>query len=253
MNKNTERIDHYLKNVDLPEPASGPHRHELRRQVLNEIERSRSMSVGNRAWKVALAVAAVVCGGAMATAVGVKLYRYHFQGQDAEGRYIFETEPEVVHEGVEEDPNGNKTYVSTTRQMTVSMQPEDADGASIERMQADLEEIDQLREQGARQLLRVVDEEVGERFSRVCVFEYELSDGRAMGMAENDRSHYRSGPRLTDSQREELKSAVKAGAGEIVSTYEEDIDGQVFAFERRRHVLSDGTEVMRSEGLPKSN
>jgi hypothetical protein len=252
MNKNTERIDHYLRNVDLPEPASGSHRHELRRQVLNEIERRRSMSVGNKTWKVALAIAAVVGGGAMATAVSVKLYRYHFEGQDADGRYIFRTAPEVT-EGVEGDPNGTETYVSTTRQSTVSMRPEGDDETSAEQMQADLEEIDQLREQGARQLLRVIDEEVGERFSRVCVFEYELSDGRTMAMAENDRSHHRPGPRLTDSQREELKSAVKAGAGEIVSTYEEDIDGQVFAFERRRHVLSDGTEVMRSEGLPKSN
>jgi len=211
------------------------------------------MSARNRTWKVALAIAAVVGGGAIATAVGVKLYRYHFEGQDSDGRYIFTTAPEVIREDIEEDPNGSKTYVQVSRQSTVSMRPEGDDETSVEQMQADLEEIDQLREQGARKLLRVIDEEVGERFSRVCVFEYELSDGRTMAMAENDRSHHRPGPRLTGSQREELKSAVKAGAGEIISTYEEDIDGQVFAFERRRHVLSDGTEVVRSEGLPKSN
>jgi len=117
----------------------------------------------------------------------VKLHRYHFQGQDADGSYIFRTEPEVIQESVEEDPDGNTVYTSTTKQMTVSMRPEGDEAVSVEQMQADLEEIDQLRQQGARRLVRTFDNETDAGPVRVNVYEYTLSDGRTITMAENDR------------------------------------------------------------------
>jgi len=135
-----------------------------------------------------IALAAMVCGAALATAVGgMKLYRYHFQGQDANGSYVFRTEPEVIHESVTEDPNGVTTHNVTTQQTTVAMRPESPDDASVEQMQADLEEIDQLRQQGARRLVRTVDRETENGPIRVNIYEYTLSDGRTITMAENDR------------------------------------------------------------------
>ncbi len=135
-----------------------------------------------------IAIAAIVCGTALATAVGMKLYRYHYQGQDASGSHIFRTDPELIHESTVEDPNGDTTHTVTTQQTTVSMRPEDPENASVEQMQADLEEIDQLRQRDARRLIRTVDTETENDPIRVNVYEYTLSDGRTITMAENDRS-----------------------------------------------------------------
>ena len=134
------------------------------------------------------ALALMVCGAVVAAAVGgMKLYRYHFQGQDADGSYIFTTEPEVIHESVAEDPNGSTTHSITTRQMTVAMRPESPEDTSVEQMQTDLEEIDQLRQQGVRRLIRSIDSETENGPIRVNVYEYTLSDGRTITMAENER------------------------------------------------------------------
>ncbi len=40
-------------------------------------------------------------------------------------------------------------------------------------------------------------------------------------------------------------------AGEFLGTYEQEIRGKMFTFERKRYTLSDGTEVIRADGEPK--
>ena len=59
--------------------------------------------------------------------------------------------------------------------------------------------------------------------------------------------------RLTRADWKELKGLAETDAGEDLGTYEEDIRGQVFVFERRRYILSDGTEVIRADGTPRTN
>ncbi len=134
--------------------------------------------------KVAIVLALIVTG-AIGAAVGVRAYRYHFQGQDASGSYVFRTDPEVVDESVKKDPNGDTIRTVVTKQTTASMRPEDAENASVEQMQADLEEIDQLRQRNARRLIRTVDRETDTGPIKVCVYEYTLSDGRTVTIAEN--------------------------------------------------------------------
>ncbi len=254
MSKNTKRIEQYLEHARLTQPENGPHRAELRREVLREIERNQTMSARNRAWRVGLAIAAVVCGGAIATAVGVRIYRYQFQGQDDEGRYVFETGPEVVYEGVETDPNGAERHVQVVTSRTVTMSPDHVEESSVEQAQLDLEEIDRLREQDDRDLMRIIDTEVAGQSSRTLVHRYTLSDGRALQMGENDRENNGGGARVLDSsQWKELHDLAKAGDGELVGTYEEQIDGVTFVFEKKRFTLVDGTEVLRSKGVPKDD
>ncbi len=254
MSKNTERIEQYLKHIRPTEPEAGPHRTELRRQVLGEIERRQTMSARNRAWRVGLAIAAVVCGGAIATAVGVKIYRYQFQGQDDKGHYVFETGPEVVYEGVETAPNGTERHVQVVTSRTVSMSPDHIEGSSVEQAQLDLEEIDRLREENDRDLIRVIDTEVAGQSSRACVYRYTLGDGRAVAMGENDRENDGGGVRaLSASQWQELSDLARADEGESLETYEEPIGGATFVFEKKRFILTDGTEVLRSRGTAKAD
>ncbi len=141
-----------------------------------------------------VALAAMVCGAAVAAAVGgVKLYRYHYEGQNADGLHIFVTEPEVIdeeviHESITEDANGGTTYNVTTQQTGrltgVVIRPEDGEEIDVEQTQADLEEIDQLRQQGNRRLVRTVDRETENGPIRINVYEYTLSDGRTITMGE---------------------------------------------------------------------
>ena len=143
-----------------------------------------------------VALAAMVCGAAVAAAVGgVKLYRYHYEGQNADGLHIFLTEPEVIHEEVShesitEDANGGTTHNVTTQQTVrltgVGMRPEDGEEIDVEQTQADLEEIDQLREQGDRRLVRTIDTETTNGPIRINVYEYTLSDGRTITMSESE-------------------------------------------------------------------
>lgn len=145
-----------------------------------------------------VALAAMVCGAAVAAAVGgVKLYRYHYEGQNADGRYIFSTEPEVIHEKVShesitEDPDGGTTLHGTARktvrQTMVEIRPGDGEEIDVEQTQADLEEIDQLRQQGDRRLIRTIDRETENGPVRVNIYEYTLSDGRTITMNENEPS-----------------------------------------------------------------
>lgn len=321
--------------------------------------------------KVALAVAIVVAGG-IGAAVGVKLYRYHFVGQDAEGAYHFATDAETIYERSDEGDGNGVTVVAGQAAVMGS------DGTDIDQMQSDLEEIAQLREQDIRELVRVTDMQVNGHYWRGCSFRYTLADGRTrtigepapdqarlggsgdieadlaeieelrklglrqiitavdttvegqthrtliyryvlaggreLTMGETDTEHplptvmltpeqnaelgqllrlkqaeylgrqekqvhgktfafetYQATlsdgtvatraegeplagkTRLTQADWRELKDLAQADAGEDLGTYEEEIRGQTFVFERRRYLLSDGKEVIRADGKPRTN
>jgi hypothetical protein len=56
---------------------------------------------------------------------------------------------------------------------------------------------------------------------------------------------------LTDADWKELRGLIDTNAGEFLGTYEQVVRGKVFAFERKRYTLSDGTQVIRADGKPK--
>ena len=244
MNKNIEKIDRYLKGVSLPEHISEQHRRQLRRQILNRIERRQTMFVRKRAWKVAAVLAIVIGAGAIATAVGLKVRKLYFVEREPDGTYIFQTKPETV------DVGDGRT-VTTSRTVGVMVNPNET--IDVDQKIKDLEEIGLLRQQDDRELIRVTEKEVnGKPQPRSFGFKYVLSDGREETIGEGDpdtRDRERS---LTEEQREELLSLrLDRDKEEYVGIEEKQVRGHVFVFKQQRFVLSDGTEVVVSTGRPK--
>lgn len=114
----------------------------------------------------------------------------------------------------------------------------------------DLQEYDALRKQGKGQLMGVRELSArGEVDMRVHVYRYQLSDGRTINMNEDGGGKWF----LSSAQRQECVQARKAGSGQDLGTYEEEVMGRTFVFTRQRFVLSDGTELIWSSGNPKDN
>lgn len=227
MNKNIEKIDKYLTGVVLPEHESHRHRQQLRREVLKEIERRQTMLIRKRAWKVAAVLAILLGVGAIAV-VGVNIGRYFYMGQDDAGVHIF----------YNEDSEDVVTL-------------DDNEVTNVEQTRNDLQEIEILRQQDKRQLIRVNELLVnGKLDTRVFVYQYQLSDGRTMDMPEGDELNWL----LDKKQREEwLQRKKDAGSGEDFGVAEKEFKGCMFVFKRQRFVLSDGTEVIWSVGEPKGD
>ncbi len=53
---------------------------------------------------------------------------------------------------------------------------------------------------------------------------------------------------LTEADYKELRGLIDTNAGEFLGAYEQMVRGKVFAFERKRYTLSDGTQVIRASG-----
>ena len=224
MNKNIENIDRYLKSVVLPEHESNQHRQQLRNEVLEQIERRQTMSVRKRSWKVA-AVIAVVLGIGAISVVGVNIGRYYYLGQNEDGLHVF---------------------VSEDQQSVDTLGPDEV--TDIEQTRRDLEEIESLRQQDNRELLKVEETTTdGTLQMRVHVYKYELSDGRTIDNREGAGGAFA----VDKAQWEEYFQLRKAGQGEDLGTYEETVEGRVFSFKREKFILSDGTEIIYSVGTPK--
>lgn len=196
------------------------------REVLGEIERRQTMFVRKRAWKVAAVLAVLIGVGAIAV-VGVNIGRYYYYGKTDDGAHIF---------------------ISEDRESVVTL---DADKVTdVEQTRRDLEEIELLRQQDKRELLKV--EEMmtdGTLEMKVHVYKYELSDGRIIDMREGgtEGEYALAGT----AKLQEWRQLKKAGPGEDLGTYEEVVRDCVFSFKRERYFLSDGTEVIWSVGWPK--
>ncbi len=244
MDKKIERIDHYLRNVALPEPAPGRHRHELRRQVLKEIERRRTMSRNTKIWRYAAATA-LIGAGVVAAAVGV---RYHFVGVDEKGRYQVGSE------------DGRRTWIFSPN---TASSPEQAVQTA--------EEMDKVMQGGQKELISVREIEVNGRLdSRLLMYKYTLADGRTIKQPEHDPGTGTG--TLSDSQMREARRLWHAALGGMgievkpdgarhrvtaegkeVPTYKRVVEGRTFSFEKVPLVLSDGTEVAWSMGEPETD
>ncbi len=234
MSKNTENIDRYLKGVVPPEHISYRHQQQLRREVLEEIERRQKMSVRQRSWKVAAVVAVVIGAGAISV-VGVSIGRIYYWGKTDDGTH---------HVFYSKDASGDGFTIM------------DANGATAEQARTDLEEMKILKQQDKRELLNVKETIIGAYRLKTCEYRYQLSDGRTRDMGEpaDDMPMYSQDQwKEFSPQLEESRRLREAGPGEDLGTHEETVKGRVFSFKRERYVLSDGTEVIWSVGLPKDS
>ena len=195
------------------------------REVLGEIERSQTMSVRNRSWKIA-AVAALICTGVVAAAVvGVKIHKWRFVEKLPEAGYLL----------VDEDGLKGRTIPESWAE-------------SPERAVEVAEELDLLKQQGAGELVSVVEKEVnGKLISRVFISKYVLADGREIKSSDRDPDFKEQ---LTEAQDEELTNLLRADEYVTIGFEEKEFRGRMFSFERNRFILSDGTEVIWSAGKP---
>ena len=78
---------------------------------------------------------------------------------------------------------------------------------------------------------------------------YTLADGTVVICSEGQTTGAKRN--LSGENWDELANLRKAGKGQLIGDYEQEIQGKVFSFEKRKYVLSDGTEVVRANGVPK--
>jgi hypothetical protein len=260
MNKNIENIDRYLNGVDPPEHTSHQHRQHLRQEVLGKIERRQTMSVKFKSWKVAAVIAVVIGAGAIATTVGLKIYRYHFEGQGRDGEYIFTTESEVIYETpADANDKTSHTVVSGSTMTSMGYNPPNGvtnptEAEKVEQMQQDLEQIDQLRQSDERELTGVTDTWTNGRFHRTCHFRYTLSDGRVITMGEGDPDlRKQHTPEQTKLDHAEIGLLRAQGQRELVRVIESDVDGHIFRTCTYEYALSDGRTETVGESDPNPN
>ena len=89
-------------------------------------------------------------------------------------------------------------------------------------------------------------------FGRDFIFQrysYTLSDGTVAIHAEGQPLGLKRN--LSEQNWDELATLRKAGTGELLGNYEQEVQGKMFNFEKRRYLLTDGTEVIRANGVPK--
>ena len=237
--RSTEKIKKLIKNLNLNVYTNS----EADRRVLGELlqaqEKSQKtepafvspkirrkiMFVRERPWKVAALVAVVIGLGAISV-VGVNIAKYYYHGKTDEGHHIF---------------------ISDDLETVVTL--DDDAVTDVEQTRRDLEEIESLRQQDKRELLKVeITMTDGTLEMRVHVYKYELADGRTIDMREGVPGGAYA---LGEARGQEWRRLRKAGPGEDLATYEETVEDRVFSFKRERYFLSDGTEVIWSVGLPK--
>ena len=239
--RSTEKIKKLIKNLNLNVYTNSEADQRVLGELLQAQKKSRetepafaslkirrkTMFVRKRAWKVA-AVLAVVIGAGAISVVGVSIGRYFYMGKDDAG----------VHHFISED-----------RKFVVAM--DDDEVTDVEQTRKDLEEMEILRQQDKRELLKVeITMTDGTLEQRVHVYKYELSDGRTIDMREGVPGGEYA---LSEALWEEWLRLRKAGPGEDLGTYEETVQDRVVSFKRERFFLSDGTEVIWSRGTPKDD
>ncbi|MBN2127851.1 MAG: hypothetical protein JW741_00060 [Sedimentisphaerales bacterium] len=267
------------------------------------------MSLKGKPWKVTIAAAALICGGAIAAAVGVKVVRYHFEGRGTDGTYHFSTEPEIVYEskqtGVMVSRGGSVSFGSDDPNFTIDVEQTQKDLEEIaalrardereligvvdtevkgsfhrtlrckytlsdgrthfmgegdpdrraertpEQIEKDHEEVARLREQGARELVRVIDTQIGEDLHRHCSWRYTLADGRSVQVGEGDREQPSPPKPLGVETIEEIWRLRRLKQGDFLGYSDRDVHGRTFTFETYIFTLADGTVITHAVGEPK--
>jgi hypothetical protein len=113
-------------------------------------------------------------------------------------------------------------------------------------LEREQEQIASLRQRGQREILKIIEEEVGGRTLRMLVCRYILSHGRAVIYTEGDPEQFDPLP-LTTEQRWELVRLELGEKGEFVGSAQVQRLGRTVTFQRYSFTLSDGTVVIRSE------
>ncbi len=232
-----EEIKRLIKNLNDKTSAKMDER--VLKDVLCALEESKKASalrqpnirriiMKNPITKLAAVITLICMGIASAAVVGVKIYKYHYFDKDEEGR----------HRVLRED--GRSMWVFSNKT---------ADNPELAVQTA--EEMDLLKQQGIKELVSVHEIEVNGRLGRRRFgYEYTLSDGRTIRQNEDDPDTKDRESSLTQAQEDEIMNLLRAEEYVTIGFEEKEFRGRTFSFERNRFVLSDGTEVIKSNGKP---
>ena len=235
MKSDNEQIEEFLQGVVLPEYKSDGHARQLRAQILSGLQARRAGSGTGRGWKTAALLLGLLAAGALATEVIIQMHHYYFYGRAKDGFYYFSTTPENA-----ETNQGDSIGICVRG---------DLDAAGIEQKRKDLEEIDALRQRNARELFRVIDNEVnGKPVGRIFLYKYVLTGGRTEIITEGgDES---ASPAQMEADRQQIAGLRQRGQREIRSIIEVEVGGQSQRSLCCRYLLSDGRGVNRFEPDP---
>lgn len=256
MNINHERIEEFLKGMVPPEYTSDEHRRRLRGQILARLESESGRKRAVTRWRIIVLLAGLVCTGVAATEIIRQARRYYFEGRARDGSYRFATEPEKVYERTYRDGNGtHHSYsVSIGRGSGIFVDPAegDLDRATLEQHRKDLEEVDGLRQQNARELAGVTDTYVnGKSLGRTFSFRYVLADGRTRTIGESSVDSARNtSPAQMERDQQEIADLRARGQRELGKIIETEFEGGSQRVLIWRYVFGDGREISVGEGDP---
>lgn len=237
--RSTEKIKKLIRNLSLDVYTNSEADQSVLRELLQAQEKShetepvfaslkirrKTMFDRKRTWKVAALIAAVIGAGAISV-VAVNYGRYYYRGTTDDGTHVFHSE--------------NSETVVTLDEV-----------ADVEQTRQDLEEIEVLRQEDKRELLKVEITMTGDKLEqRVHVYKYALTDGRTIDMREGVPGGAYA---LSKPMWEEWLRIRKAEPTEDLGSYEEIVEDRVVSFKREMFLLSDGTEVIWSRGTPKDD
>jgi hypothetical protein len=221
MDRDTERIERYLRSVKAPQPASDSHRQELRRRVLETAGTgARPRSVAGRALRIAAAAAILMStGGIAGVCIGMK---YHF---------------------ADRGPDDARPRLGES--------VADANSATdVGQMARDVAEIDPSQKQNTIPLVRVIESEVNGRLdSRTFLIRYASPGWRAQSIREDDHNQVPFAV-LPAATRNEVARLKQSGNVKALSAIEKTVKGRPFLFKREQYTLHDGTKVVLSVGEP---
>jgi len=252
-----QRFIKYLENIKPPDVESPNHRRVLRWELLNERERRQKMASRKRKLKIIYVVAALVCLSALAFAGVTYIRKWHFVGEK-DGAYIFEKDLTQYVDVKWKGRTYKLGYFGLKTFVTMGAE-------SKEQAEKDLYEIENLRAEGKRELLEVVEKKMdnGETIE-IYKYKYVLSDGREVvmneGSPEEEKELNKSPEEIQaevqkkfeqkQKEREEkVRRARQEGKREeITKVAELEIDGKVFTRYIVKYKMPDGSGVDVPEG-----
>ena len=183
------------------------------------------MSVRLKNWKYAAVISLICTGIAAATVVGIKIHKWRFFKKHPEAGYLLQSEDGRIVTNIPESWADSPEHAVEVK-----------------------EELDILKQQGAGELVSVVEKEInGKLISRYFRSRYVLADGREIKSSDYDPDF---NEHMTDAQQQELMSLLQSNEYVTIGYENKEFRGRIFSFERNRFVLSDGTEVIWSIGRP---
>jgi hypothetical protein len=238
MGAKVERIERYLRGVAVPSYASERHRQQLRRRILGEIGKKRTISVPGRIWKVAVAGILLVClGGAVGTLIDM---RYHIADRQADGvgQLVAKDAREAYTPGSPvADANGAREMVQTAKEPEKADLPPEPDDIEVVMVGAN-----------AHSPAQVIEVKASGR-PGTTPLQYAVAKGRRNVVETSNHSPLSTS--LSPADWVELSQLRQAGKGEDLGTQERQLNGRAFVFNRERYTLRNGAKVVVSVGMPK--